>query len=228
MSQTATRRPASRLPRERRVSDIMEAARAVFEENGYHEALLSEIAERAGVVEGTIYRYFDNKRDLLLRVMEQWYEELLAENNDLSSIAGSRARLRALVWRHLTSIRRRPALSRMMLMEIRPDPGYRSTRLYELNRAYTHQVTDIVRHGVATGEFVADVPPALVRDMLYGCIEHHTWAFLRGEGDFAVDATADAITALVHRGLVAPGNDVVARLESVAARLESCLTREQR
>lgn len=230
MSQVATRRPASRLPRERRVSDIMQAARAVFEEKGYQDALLSEIAERAGVVEGTIYRYFDSKRDLLVRVMEQWFEALLAENDDLASIPGTRERLRALVWRHLTSIRRRPALSRMMLMEIRPDPGYRGSRLYELNRAYTHHVAEIVRRGVATGEFVADVPATLVRDMLYGCIEHHTWAFLRGEGDFAVDATADAITALVYRGLAAPerGPEAVARLEAVAARLERCLKPEQR
>jgi TetR/AcrR family fatty acid metabolism transcriptional regulator len=66
--------------------------------------------------------------------------------------------------------------------------------------------------------------------MLYGCIEHHTWAFLRGEGDFVVDATADAITALVHRGLAVPdrGGDVVERLEAVAARLERCLAPEQR
>jgi AcrR family transcriptional regulator len=195
------RRAASRLPRERRVSEIMEAARAVFEEHGYQDALLSDIAERAGVVEGTIYRYFDNKRGLLVRVLEQWFEELLTENEDLVAIADTRERLRTLVWRHLTSIRRWPALSRMMLMEIRPDPGYRATRLYELNRAYAQHVADIVRAGVAAGAFAADVPAPLVRDMLYGCIEHHTWAFLRGEGDFAVDATADAITALLHRGL---------------------------
>jgi TetR/AcrR family transcriptional regulator, fatty acid metabolism regulator protein len=195
------RRPATRLPRERRVSEIMEAARAVFEEHGYHAAPLSEIAERAGVVEGTIYRYFDNKRDLLVRVLEQWFEELLAENADLASISDTRERLRTLVWRHLTSIRRQPALSRLMFMEIRPDPGYRATRLHDLNRAYTHQLTELVRAGVSAGEFAADVPATLARDMLYGCIEHHTWAFLRGEGDFSVDAAADAITALVHRGL---------------------------
>jgi AcrR family transcriptional regulator len=204
------------------VSDITEAARAVFEEKGYQDALLSEIAERAGVVEGTIYRYFDSKRDLLVRVMEQWFDELLAENQDIPAIGGTHERLRALVGRHLMSIRRRPALSRMMFMEIRPDPGYRASRLYELNRAYTHQVAEIVRHGVAIGEFAADVPAALVRDMLYGCIEHHTWAFLRGEGDFAVDATTDAIVTLLHRGLAAPdrGNEMAGGQGSIAERLD--------
>ena len=61
------RRQAVRLPRQQRVAEIMRAARAVFIEKGYEEALLSDIAERADVVEGSIYRYFENKRDLLVK-----------------------------------------------------------------------------------------------------------------------------------------------------------------
>ena len=198
------RRTVSRLPRERRVDDITKAARAVFEEKDYQTALMSEIAARAGVVEGTIYRYFENKRALLVRVLEQWYETLLAENRTLGAISGTEARLRALVWRHLTSIRQHPALSRLMFQEIRPDPGYRATKRYAHNRAYTQQVGVIVRHGVAVGEFAPGIPAALIRDMIYGCIEHHTWAFLRGEGDFAIDAAADAIAGLICRGLAPP------------------------
>lgn len=223
------RRSAARLPRERRVADIMAAARDVFTERGYQDALIADIAARAGVVEGTIYRYFANKRDLLVRVIEEWYGAMLARNADLATIGGTRARLHALVRRHLAAIRAEPALSRLMFMEIRPDPGYRATRLYDLNRLYTREVAEIVRHAVATGEFATDVPPALVRDMIFGCIEHHTWAFLRGEGDFSVDAAADGIVTLVCRGLATaaaatdPGRlaAVVARLEEAAVRVEA-------
>ena len=38
--------------------------------------------------------------------------------------------------------------------------------------------------------------------MIYGCIEHRTWAFLRNEGDFDTDATADGIADMVFGGLV--------------------------
>src|SRR3712207_9136560 len=54
MSQRSARRQVNRLPPERRISDIMIAARAVFAEKGYSDALVSDIAERAGVVEGSI------------------------------------------------------------------------------------------------------------------------------------------------------------------------------
>ena len=57
---TKARRQVNRLPPEKRISDIMLAARQVFTERGYDEALISEIADRAGVVEGSIYRFSAN------------------------------------------------------------------------------------------------------------------------------------------------------------------------
>lgn len=44
---------------------IMEAALQVFSEKGFNGATTKEIAEVAGVAEGTIFRYFKTKKDLL-------------------------------------------------------------------------------------------------------------------------------------------------------------------
>ncbi|BCH33328.1 hypothetical protein MesoLjLc_52580 [Mesorhizobium sp. L-8-10] len=228
MAQTGTRRQVNRLPAERRIADIMLAARAVFTEKGYNDALISDIAERAGVVEGSIYRFFTNKRDLLVRVVEHWYEEMIASDDEqFAGVRGTWNRIRFIIHHHLASIRRDPALSRLVFQELRPDPDYRSTRLFQLNQAYTHRIIDVVKAGVAEGELRTDISPSLVRDMVYGCIEHRTWAFLRNEGDFELDTTADGITDIVYRGLVVdrqplhdPVSDTLSRLESVTARLE--------
>jgi TetR/AcrR family transcriptional regulator, fatty acid metabolism regulator protein len=227
MRQTGTRRQVNRLPPERRVSDIMLAARTVFTEKGYNEALISDIAERAGVVEGSIYRFFTNKRDLLVKMVEHWYEEMLARDDEqFASIRGTWNRIRFVVHHHLASIRREPALSRLVFQELRPDPEYRKTRLFQLNQAYTHRIIDIVRAAAATGEFRSDVSASLVRDIIYGAVEHRTWSFLRNEGDFDIEGTADSITDIVYRGLCAqsvqdPLSGATARLEAVADRLES-------
>ncbi len=55
---------------EARRTQILEAAATVFAKKGFHKAKITEIAETAGVAEGTIYNYFDNKRDLLLAMVE--------------------------------------------------------------------------------------------------------------------------------------------------------------
>jgi TetR/AcrR family fatty acid metabolism transcriptional regulator len=227
----AVRPRTRRLPRDERISKIMAVTRAMLAEKGYENIVTAEVAERCGVSEATIYKYFDSKRDLLMRVAEQWFEDLLRE--DQRSVAGQSAleALRQLVWRNLSVVRREPALTRFVLLDLRPDPAYRSMPVFELNRRFTVQVTQALRDGVKSGELQGDVPVALLRDMIFGCIEHQTWAYLRGEGDFSVDAVADGIATVVFRGMrAAPSGaqangkqglgDMVSRLERVALRLE--------
>lgn len=216
----ATRKTATRLSIDARAADILAAARLVIAEKGYEKILLSDIAAQAGIVEGTIYRYFKNKRDLLEKVAEGWFGEQLSEPSHLESIDGTLNKLRHLAWRTLSIIRREPVLSRFMLMELRPDPAYRSGPFFELNRRFTREMMLVCEGAVASGEFRDDVSPPLLRDMLYGCIEHRTWAFLRGEGDFQIDEVADGVARIIYRGMVQDYRPDAQTVETVVARLE--------
>ena len=48
---------------------ILEAAIAVFSEKGFSAATTSEIAKNAGIAEGTIFRYFKTKKDILRGIL---------------------------------------------------------------------------------------------------------------------------------------------------------------
>jgi AcrR family transcriptional regulator len=227
MATAAPRRHIYRMPRAQRAADILETARAVFCARGYADAAIAEIAERAGVVEGTIYRYFVGKRDLLIKVVEHWYEDMLSDyDQQLRGISGTWNRLRFMIWRHLTVIHDDPAMCRLIFNELRSGPEYRNTAVFELNRNYTTRTLTIVQEAVDSGEFRAGIPLRIVRDMIYGGVEHHIWAFMRGEGDFSPDESADAITDIIYRGLASPvsvidrGEQAIRRLERVADRLE--------
>jgi AcrR family transcriptional regulator len=50
---------------------IIDAAREVFFRDGFMEANLDEVARRAGVAKGTLYRYFDSKAELYVAVLAQ-------------------------------------------------------------------------------------------------------------------------------------------------------------
>ena len=69
--------------------------------------------------------------------------------------------------------------------------------------------------------FLSDVSPNMLRDMLHGCIEHRTWAFLRGEGDFDVDEVADGIARVIYRGMAARPDGTVGSLDGLVRRLEA-------
>jgi TetR/AcrR family transcriptional regulator, fatty acid metabolism regulator protein len=208
----------------------MDAARDAFREKGYEEALISDIALRAEVVEGSIYRYFDNKRDLFIKVIEHWYHGMLLDyDRQLTGISGTRNRLRYMIWRHLVTVHEEPALCRLMFELVRSGPEYSSTAIFELNRQYTRRTLDIVREGMAEGELRPDLELRLVRDLIYGCVEHRTWAYLRGEGDFSPDQLADQIVDLVLGGIQQPAPrssaavpaEILDRLERAVDRLES-------
>jgi AcrR family transcriptional regulator len=191
-----------RLGREQRVADILGAAREVFCEKGYEAAAVAEIAARLGIVEGTIYKYFESKRELLLKVLEHWYEDMFGDYaRDLAGVAGARQRLRLLVWRHLRSVRESPQLCRLMFREVREDQDYPGSSLYAKNRRYTQLLVEVLQEGVAAGEFRSDLPFSLLRDMVYGGIEHHAWNFLCGRGELEVDRIAAQITQIVCDGL---------------------------
>ncbi len=55
---------------------ILDAAFEVFTEKGFHIATVDEIAEKAGVGKGTLYRYFSNKESLFNELVRLRLEEL--------------------------------------------------------------------------------------------------------------------------------------------------------
>ncbi|AYD39732.1 TetR/AcrR family transcriptional regulator [Clostridium fermenticellae] len=58
------------MPKEmtKRQEDILRAAIKVFSEKGFEGSRTSEIAKEAGVAEGTIFRYYKSKKDLLINL----------------------------------------------------------------------------------------------------------------------------------------------------------------
>ena len=50
---------------------ILDSARSVFFREGFDAANLDEVARRAGVAKGTIYRYFESKAELYVAVLAQ-------------------------------------------------------------------------------------------------------------------------------------------------------------
>jgi AcrR family transcriptional regulator len=196
-----TRESQIRLPAEQREAELLAAARPLLRETGYENFLLAELARRCQVSEALVYRYFPTKRELLARVAEEWLADILAQEPDLSTCADTEERLRRVIAYGLQVVRAEPALTRYILLELRADPNFRDTAVYRLNRGFTNLVVRVLEQAIAEGEFRRDVPVALMRDTIFGAIEHRTWAYLRGDGDFSVAETATGLAAVICGGM---------------------------
>ncbi len=75
------------LPRQDARERALEAALDVFSQKGFHPATMDEIAERAGVGKGTLYRHFETKEKLFAELVRVRLEEL--EKNAVAAIDGN-------------------------------------------------------------------------------------------------------------------------------------------
>lgn len=74
------------LPKVSTKERILAAALEVFSEKGFHLATMDEIADRAGVGKGTLYRYFRHKETLFNELVRLRLEEL--ERNAMAVLDG--------------------------------------------------------------------------------------------------------------------------------------------
>jgi AcrR family transcriptional regulator len=75
-SETSGERPDDGLTEKQR--RVLEAAVDVFAERGYAAASTAEIARRAGVAEGTVFKTYKTKKDLLLGVVAPFFARRIA------------------------------------------------------------------------------------------------------------------------------------------------------
>src|SRR5215467_7095021 len=57
-----------------RRDQILDAATKVFAEKGFHPTTIKDIAREAGIADGTIYIYFENKTALMLGILDRMNE----------------------------------------------------------------------------------------------------------------------------------------------------------
>src|SRR5919107_3863885 len=55
---------------------LLDAARSLFAERGYHGAAAEEIVRRAGLTRGALYHHFEDKRDLFRVVVDEMEDEI--------------------------------------------------------------------------------------------------------------------------------------------------------
>ena len=218
----------TRRPRAERKAEILAAARSVFSERGYAAAPMAEIADRAGVVEGTVYSYFETKRALLIAVLKIFFDDLIAQTESgLQAVRGTENQLRYVIRRQFDTFAGDFGLCRVIITEARSDIALYDEAILDLNRRYTGLALGVLEEGVRRGDLRPDIVPSVIRDLIYGGIEHAVWRFIFSDGHFDLAALSDQLADAVLGGILAPAiadrheDATVARLERAVARLES-------
>lgn len=223
------------LPKRRksvRRAEILAAAREVFLARPYEQASITEIAERAGCVVGTIYGYFENKRQLFDAVLSEFYDGLIADIEPrFAVIEGTADRLRFLVARHLQITVDDPSWLKVLDREARGAESYFGSKLHQLNRRYAQFVMRTLSDGIARGELRADLDPQMARDFLFGGLEHWVRNTVgRGRRNDPTAVAREMVRMLLDGWAAAPAERAAPwqGLEARIAKLEGRLERAPR
>ena len=118
---------------------IMRVAASEFARLGFDQANINVIAEQAGIGKGTIYLYFENKRDLFLSMLRSIAQEQLAAIRVALAAEGTfRQRLERL-FRAFAHLAEEQSDSFNVYM----------SALYGVNRAFKSEATKLLRDYVA-------------------------------------------------------------------------------
>lgn len=127
---------------------LLDAAKEIFEENGFLEARISDISERAGLSHGSFYHYFDSKEQVFREVAEMVDARLSAPLGDVvlapSMQVGPRERLRHALRQHFESYRSEARIMGVIEQVSRYDEHVKSVRMAR-HAQYREQVAGSIR-----------------------------------------------------------------------------------
>jgi len=171
----AKKKGASAEKRER----ILQAAVSVFAKKGFYDTRVSEIAKAAGVADGTIYLYFENKDDVLISIFQDRIEKLLEILGEVAASDRSiEEKVRKIVGIQLGLLEDQRDLAEVITVNLRQSSRLLKQYAAPLFIRYLELVAGVIATGQKEGVFRRDLSPRVAARALYGALDGLalTWA----------------------------------------------------
>jgi len=197
---------ASQARAERR-AQILDAAKEVFAEAGYHEASINAIIERAGIARGTFYLYFQSKAAVFDALLDQAMGALRKRITRIDiedpSAAPPQVQLRDGLVRVLDYVLSDRLLATILLTGAKAPEAEAAARL----AAFFGEVHAVIRLALENGIEMKLVRPCNVEvtaAALLGTVRGVIEYLVTTDHPPAVDAIVNELIAVALRGVLAP------------------------
>lgn len=140
---------------------ILESAVKIFSEKGFNAATTNEIAKEAGIAEGTIFRYFKTKKDILHKIIIRSIdllghkivikplEDLIEKNNSLNE----KELLKEIVKERLSLVNKNFPLIKVILTEAMVSKEIREIWINKIVLNGINILSNIIERGIENGTF---------------------------------------------------------------------------
>ncbi|GBC81802.1 HTH-type transcriptional repressor KstR2 [bacterium HR10] len=206
-----------------RFEEILRAAAELFYEKGYHATTMQDVADRVGMLKGSLYYYIDSKEDLLYITLDQVIKK--GDDYFLQKVTSARdpiEKLRRAIEAEIEYVIRDQVTVGLFLHEFDTLSDRRRRRILARMRRFQNRYIEIIREGQAAGVF-RQLDPRLV---VYGILGMCNWVYrwYRPDLGFTPEQITAVFTRLILDGIVKPD----ARPDSSRARRRSGRTPRSR
>jgi len=183
-------------------SRILHAAIQAFSRSGYHQTRISDIAKAANVADGTVYLYFDGKKELLSSIFEERMGRSLSRGREeLERIDGSVAKLRRIVELHLEDLGENPELATVFQIELRHSTGFMELYSRGHLRDYFQLIAEILAEGQREGSIRKDIDPWFATKCIFGVLDEAATNWILSKKNYRLHGTSKQILDFVMNGL---------------------------
>jgi AcrR family transcriptional regulator len=146
---------------------ILSSAQRLFARQGYEGTTTRNLAQAAGVAEGTLFRHFANKKAILVEVVTQGWIEILTDLLTELSEMGSYKAVGQVMQRRMFKLRESADLMRVCFMEAQFHPELRDRIQSEIIAKMTDVTEAFIQTGMDRGVY-RNMDPKLVARVFLG------------------------------------------------------------
>ncbi len=182
---------------------IIEAATKVFAKNGFYQSKIAQIAKEAGVADGTIYIYFENKDDILISLFEEQMKVVLDNMAlQLTKIDDPAEKLEIFASTHLDLIEKNKDMAEIIQVELRQSGKFMKEYKNERFLEYLDIIGDIIIEGQKRGLFREDVIPGVAKRAFFGALDEVSrfWVLSRRK-QYDIRTVAKQISGFFLKGI---------------------------
>ena len=182
---------------------IVDCATALFDERGFSETSLQDIADEIGIQRPSLYHYFDSKDEILLTLLDDVIRQNETADFEDAEDLTPRERLERMLFNYGRSIAEDPARFRLITRNESRLPPDVLARYRERRRHNWELLKSIIAEGIRAGTF-RPLDVDLAASALHGSVTGMMFWF-RPERGVAVEDAVRTVVDVLMRGLAAHG-----------------------
>nr|MDT0664375.1 TetR/AcrR family transcriptional regulator [Micromonospora sp. DSM 115978] len=183
-----------------RRTELLLAARRVFESKGFLDTRIADIVEEAHVAQGTFYTYFDDKDAVFEEVARSVVEEMLVELRADAHSVDPYDRIAAANRRFVNAYRPNARILALIEQVGSFTPAMRALRL-ALREEFVDRSARGIQRLQRDGQADPDVDPVLVAEVLGTMVEHTCYVWLNLGKEFDEEALLETLTDVWARAI---------------------------